>query len=122
MYGYIYRTVNKETGKFYIGKKAYIHRRKVKLSKKQRKLTGKRVKYVEKSSGWETYFGSSEELLKDIDAIGADKFEVTVLRECPDKLSLAYWEQYYQFTEGVLFGNTYNGNIGGKFYKNKIKE
>jgi len=121
MYGYIYRTTNTVTGKFYIGKKAYLHRTKVKLSKKQRKLTGKRIKYVEKSSGWENYYGSSDELQKDIEKYGKDKFIVTKLKECEDRVSLAYWEQHYQFTLSVLFCNTYNGNIGGKFYRNKIK-
>jgi hypothetical protein len=76
---------------------------------------------VEKSSGWEDYYGSSEELKKDIERLGKDRFIVQKIRECEDRVSLAYWEQAYQFELRVLFNDTYNGNIGGKFYRNKIK-
>lgn len=120
MYGYIYKTVNLETGRFYIGKKAYTHTIKKKLSKKRRKGTRKRIERVTVDSGWKEYYGSSEELKKDIELLGKENFEVIHLKECPNKQSLAYWEQYYMFTMNVLFENTYNGNIAGKFYRGKI--
>lgn len=122
MYGYIYKTTNTITGKWYIGRKAYMHKKKIRLSKKQRKLTGKRIKIVEIDSKWQNYYGSNEELKKDIETHGAPFFIVQKLKECKDKVSLAYWEQYYQFTMEVLFKDTYNGNIGGKFYRNKITQ
>ena len=34
-YGFIYKITNLETGKFYIGKKSYIHNKKKKLVKKE---------------------------------------------------------------------------------------
>lgn len=120
MYGYIYQTINLKTGKFYIGKKAYKHKIRKKLSKKKRKGTRKRIETVYKDSGWQDYYGSSEELKKDIELLGKENFKVTHLKECPDKQSLSYWEQHYMFTYNVLFENTYNGNIAGKFYRGKI--
>lgn len=124
-YGYIYKTTNKLTGKFYIGKKNYTFRRKKKLTKKElNEFTGKgrkpKYKYVESESDWRTYYGSSLELLDDIQKFGKENFQVRKLKDCENKISLTYWEQFYQMKYDVLFKDTYNGNIAGKFYKGRV--
>lgn len=125
-YGYIYLTTNLITSKWYIGKKAYSHRLKKKLTKKElAAITTKGrkpiYKYVEVDSGWQNYYGSSIELKADIEKYGKENFKVEILKECEDKISLGYWEVYYQMIMNVLFENTYNHNINGKWYRNKIK-
>lgn len=126
-YGYIYKTTHKPTGKFYIGKKAYQHKRKKKLTKKElAAITTKgrkpkyKIEYVD--SGWETYYGSSKELLADIEKFGKEEFEVNKIREVCTRKALSYWEVYYMFHYDVLRGNTYNGNILGRFYRKDIVE
>lgn len=130
-YGYIYKTtcINKSLpiyGKFYIGKKNYTFRRKKKLTKKElneykgRKGRKPTHKYIETESDWATYYGSSKELLEDIEKYGKESFQVKKLKDCENKASLTYWEQYFQMKLDVLFKDTYNGNIAGKFYRNKI--
>lgn len=126
-YGYIYKTTHIPTGKFYIGKKAYQHKKRKKLTKKElAAITTKgrkpkyKVEYVD--SGWETYYGSSKELLDDIKVHGKSNFTVEKLKDCKTRKSLSYWETYYQFIYDVLQCDTYNGNILGRFYRKDIVE
>ena len=126
-YGYIYLTKNLLTGKIYIGKKAYVFRRKKKLTKKELALIqtkGRKPKFkkIEIESDWRTYYGSCEPLQADIKKHGKDKFKVDILKECPDKQSLSYWEVFFQMKYKVLFTDTYNGQILNRFYKGKITE
>ena len=127
-YGFIYRITNLETGKFYIGKKSYIHNKKKKLGKKEllalptsrgRKPT---TKTEQVDSGWKTYWGSSKDLLADIKLLGEDKFERIILREAKNKKQLTYWEMHFQCTEEVLIGKnrSYNENILGRFFSKDL--
>lgn len=122
-YGFVYR-ITDDTGKMYIGKKAFIHRRKIRLSKSQRKLTGKRVSVQEKDSGWENYWGSSKGLLQYIDNRGSTRgFKREILKICYDKASLSYWENDHLMAEKVLFSNKYwNDNVAGKYFRGKIHQ
>jgi hypothetical protein len=123
-YGFIYKITNLETGKFYIGKKSYIHNKKKKLGKKEiaalptsrgRKPT---TKTEQVDSGWRTYWGSSKELLADIKLLGEDKFERVILREANTKKQLTFFEMQQQIIDNVLFiNNSYNDNILAKFYR-----
>lgn len=125
-YGYIYKTTNLLTGKFYIGKKAYLHKKRKKLTKKElAAITTKgrkpkyKVEYVD--SDWKNYFGSSIELKADIEKYGKENFKVEKIMDCKTKKSLSYWETYYQFHYDVLRQETYNGNILGRFYRKDIE-
>ena len=74
-YGFVYIITNLETNKFYIGKKAFIHNKKKKLTKKEiAEHTGagrKPTTRVDKvDSGWKNYYGSSKELLADVKLLG----------------------------------------------------
>jgi len=122
-YGFIYKITNLETGKYYIGKKAFFHNKKKKLTKKEiaeqtgpgRKATT-RVDQVD--SGWKLYWGSSKELLADVKKLGEDKFERLILKFAKTKKQLTYYELESQILHNALFDNTsYNDNILGKFFK-----
>lgn len=122
-YGFIYKITNIETNKFYIGRKSFIHNKKKKLTKKElaeqpiargRKPTTK-VEQVD--SGWREYWGSSKELLADVKLLGKDKFEREIIKFCPTKKQLTYYEIYYQIQYSVLFTESYNDNIGGKYFR-----
>ena len=125
-YGFIYKIVNKETGKFYIGKKAFFHNKKKKLTKKElaeqtgpgRKST---TKIEQVDSGWKEYWGSSKELLADIKNLGEDSFERTIIQFCSNKKQLTYYEIYHQVKHEVLHTtNCYNDNILGKFFRKDL--
>ena len=121
-YGFIYKITNLKTNKFYIGKKAFFHNKKKKLTKKElaeqtgpgRKSTTK-VEQVD--SGWRTYWGSSKELLAEVKSLGEDKFEREILHFCSTKKLLTYYELQYQIQYSVLLNDSYNDNILGKFYR-----
>lgn len=120
--GFVYR-ITDNTGRKYIGKKAFSHRNKVRLSKKARVGTRKRVEIRSKDSGWKDYWGSSKELLAYISEVGTEGFKREILKLCFNKQSLSYWEAHFMITENVLFSDDYwNGNVLGKFFKGKIHE
>lgn len=124
-FGFIYKITNLETGKFYIGKKAFIHNKKKKLTKKEiaeqsgpgRKSTSK---VVQVESDWKKYWGSSKELLSDVKLLGEDKFERLIISMCPNKKHLTYSELFYQIHYNVLVVDSYNDNILGKFFRKDL--
>ena len=122
-YGFIYKITNLETGKYYIGKKAFFHNKKKKLTKKEiaeqsgpgRKAT---TKVEQVNSGWQSYWGSSKELLADIKTLGEDKFERLITNFAKTKKQLTYYELKAQILCDALFDDkSYNDNILGKFFK-----
>ena len=126
-YGFIYRITNLETGKIYIGKKSFIHNKKKKLGKKEiaalptargRKPT---TKTEQVDSGWKTYYGSSKDLLADVKLLGEDKFERVILRFGKNKKQLTFFEIQQQIIDNVLFTDSYNDTILGKFYRSDFK-
>jgi len=121
-YGFIYKITNLETNKFYIGKKSFVHNKKKKLTKKEiaeQTGPGRRstTKVEQVDSGWRNYWGSSKELLADVKLLGKDKFEREILQFCPTKKQLTYYEIQYQISYSVLFTDSYNDNILGKFFR-----
>lgn len=111
--GFVYRIENKETGKFYIGQKKIIK------VEKRPPLKGKvRKRKIVKQSDWKTYCGSSNELKKDVESLGEDKFDFKIIRFCDCKWECAYWELYYQMLNHVLFReDSYNGIINVRISK-----
>jgi hypothetical protein len=121
-YGFIYKITNLETNKFYIGKKSFVHNKKKKLTKKEiaeQTGPGRRstTKVEQVDSGWRNYWGSSKELLADVKSLGKDKFEREILKFCPTKKQLTFYEIQYQIQHLVLFTDSYNDNILGKFFR-----
>ena len=122
-FGFIYKIINKETNKFYIGKKQLMSNTNVKLGKKELAALppqrGKKPtkKLVTKESNWQEYWGSNKFLLEDIKQLGQDKFQREILVICPNKKLLTYWELAMQCKLDVLQADCYNDNLLGKFYR-----
>ncbi len=124
--GFVYVITNNATGRKYIGKKLAKFSRTtyktVKLkngNKKRKKIRGK----IE--SDWQTYYGSNEQLNKDIEALGANNFTREILFYCTSKAACSYIEAREQFNHRVLESDDYyNGQIvcriHGSHIKNKI--
>jgi hypothetical protein len=124
--GFVYLITNNLTGRKYIGKKLAKFSRTtyktVKLkngNKKRKKIRGK----IE--SDWQTYYGSNEQLNRDILALGADNFTREILFYCKSKAECSYVEAREQFNHRVLESDDYyNGQIvcriHGSHIKNKI--
>ena len=125
--GFVYRITNLTNSKFYIGKKFFWYNKKKKLTKKQlaeqtgpgRKSTTEIIKV---ESDWQTYWGSSKELLNDIKELGNEHFECIILQLCKTKKELTYFELHHQCKSDVLLPNilTYNDNILGKFFRKDL--
>lgn len=118
--GYIYLITNNLSGKFYVGKKSFVFRKKTKLSKKARKGTRKRVNISYVDSGWKDYWGSSKELLEDIEKLGKDNFTREILMFCENKSLLSYYELFWQIKKEVMFKNSYNNWINCKIFKKNL--
>ena len=120
--GFVYLITNIATGKMYVGKKLAKF---AKTSYKVVKLkngTKKRKKIRSKiNSDWQDYFGSSDELNKDVILLGQDSFKREILRYCKSKSEMSYYEAKYQFDNDVLLNEDkwYNGWISVKVRKFK---
>ena len=123
-FGFVYITTHKPTGKSYIGKKVLFHNRKQKLGKKDlaklQGIVGRRPSYklVVKESDWKTYYGSQSNIKQLLLEGKKDEFERTILKMCPNKKSLTYFEIKYQMIYQVLEkpNEFFNDNILGKFF------
>ena len=120
--GFIYQMSAIIDGKVvsYIGKKNFYASVKTKLSKKAMP-TDKRLKTYKRvtKTSYQNYYSSNDVLKK------AHKDGVVIKRDilkiCYSKNELTYQEVKHQFLLGVLESDLYlNGNILGRFYKNKI--
>jgi len=125
-YGYIYLITNKLTKQIYIGKKAYLHRIKKKLTKKELDAITKKgrkpkykIEYVD--SGWKDYWGSSKRLKEDIEKYGKENFSMKILKKCKTRKGLTYFEVYYQFKYDVLNKDTYNDNVLSRFFRRDLE-
>jgi hypothetical protein len=121
--GFVYLITNLSTGRQYIGKKLS------KFSKTSYKTvtlkngTKKKKKIKSKiDSDWMTYYGSSIELNKDIEALGKDNFKREILYYCNSKAECSYVEAREQFTRKVLeTDDFYNGQISVRVHGSHIK-
>lgn len=104
----------------YIGKKNFYANTKKKLGKKAVPKDKRKKKYVRVSKlAYHNYY-SSNDILKAAYKKG-DLIRREILKICYSKTELTYQEVKYQFAYEVLENDMYlNGNILGRFYKNKI--
>lgn len=105
--GMVYLLENTENGRFYVGKKFFHKKKTYQVKKKKKKKTVQ--------SDWKDYYGSSKELLEDIEKVGKNKIKRTVLHLCKSKTQCSYYEMKEQVEREVLLREDYyNGFIGGK--------
>jgi len=124
--GYVYIITNLVNNRKYIGKKlakfSKTTQRKVKLkngTKKKRKIRSK------VDSDWRDYYGSSPELIRDVEQLGKENFLREILYYCGSKSECSYIEAREQFSRRVLESNEYyNGiidcRINGSHIKGKL--
>ena len=113
-YGYVYLITNTITGRKYIGKKLFWFR-------KTKILKGKK-KRIKVESDWREYWSSSDEVKKDVETLGADKFIREILHICPNKGSCNYLEAREQMDRRVLeTEDYYNGQIQCRVHRTHIK-
>lgn len=119
-WGFIYLITNITTGKIYVGKKQFTHKKKTRLSKKARKGTRKRIKIEQVDSQWLNYWSSSKELQEDVLQLGEKAFKREILMLCKNKAELSYYEGFYMYHYKVLFVSSYNKWIMVRVYKNNL--
>ena len=105
--GFVYQITNTTNGRMYIGKKL------ARFKRSRRPLKGRRNKRrYTVSSDWEYYYGSSDQLLADVEKLGKDNFKREILFYCKSKAELSYIEAREQFARKVLESDDYyNGHI-----------
>jgi len=122
--GFVYLITNNLTGRKYIGKKlakfSKTTYKTVKLkngNKKKKKIRGK----IE--SDWQTYYGSNEQLNKDVERLGAGNFTREILYYCRSKAECSYIEAREQFSRRVLESDDwYNGHIQVRVHGSHIRK
>ena len=124
--GFVYLITNLTTGRKYIGKKLAKFSKttykvvKLKNGNKKKKKIRSKI-----DSDWLTYYGSNDELNKDIVTLGSENFKREILYYCNSKAQCSYIEAREQFRHQVLESDAYyNGQISvrvhGSHIKNKI--
>jgi len=121
--GFVYIITNRQTGRMYIGKKLARFKKttyrtvKLKNGKKKRKKIRGTI-----DSDWQTYYGSSPELLKDIELLGPENFSREILYLCKSRAECSYVEAREQFARRVLESDDYyNGHIQVRVHGSHIK-
>ena len=111
--GFVYLITNTVTGRKYIGKKLAKFSKTTYKTVKLKNGTKKKKKIRNKvDSDWRTYYGSNDELNKDIQTLGAENFKREILYYCKSKAECSYIEAREQFTHKVLeSADYYNGHI-----------
>ena len=111
--GFVYLITNNISGRKYIGKKLAKFSKttyrvvKLKNGKKKRKKIREKI-----DSDWQTYYGSSPELSKDVAELGVENFTRQILYYCRSKSECSYIEAREQFARRVLESTDYyNGHI-----------
>lgn len=112
--GFVYCITNLQNGKKYIGKK-FFH------SSKTKQVKGKKKKF-KVPSDWQTYYGSNEELKKDVTMAGREMFKREIIHLCKSKGECGYLEAKEQFVQGALESDKfYNSWIMVRVRKSHIQ-
>jgi hypothetical protein len=111
--GFVYIITNTVSGRMYVGKK--LARFKITRYKMHTQKNGKKIRKKIRgavASDWQEYYGSSDQLNRDVALLGRDKFRREILYYCRSKAECNYIEAREQFTRKVLESDQYyNGHI-----------
>ena len=107
-FGYVYRIINLQNGREYIGRKYFW---------KFRTPKGKKRK-VKSESDWKKYYGSCPELKEEIQQLGRQNFSRTILSLHKTAGKTNYEETKQLFTKAVLTEQLDDGTP--KYYKSNI--
>lgn len=120
--GFVYLITNTVSGRKYIGKKLAKFSKttykvvKLKNGNKKRKKIRSKI-----DSDWREYYGSNEELNRDVVLFGAEKFTREILYLCGSKATCSYIEAREQFRHQVLeSADYYNGQISVRVHGSHI--
>jgi hypothetical protein len=121
--GYVYLITNLISGRKYIGKKLAKFSKTIYKVVKLKNGNKKRKKIKSKiDSDWLTYYGSNDELNKDIQTLGQENFRREILYYCRSKAECSYIEAREQFRHKVLESDDYyNGQISVRVHGSHIK-
>ena len=104
--GFVYLITNLKTGQKYVGKKlAKFKTTKPPLKGKKNKRRGY------KESDWKDYWGSSDRLNADVEALGPENFTREILYLCKGRGEMSYLEAKEQFDRRVLETDEYYNGI-----------
>ena len=111
--GFVYIVTNTVSGRMYVGKK--LARFKTTRYKMHTQKNGKKIRKKIRgavASDWQEYYGSSDQLNRDVESIGRDQFRREILYYCRSKAECNYIEAREQFARKVLESDQYyNGHI-----------
>ena len=110
--GFVYIITNTVSGRMYVGKK--LARFKTTRYKMHTQKNGKKIRKKIRgavASDWQEYYGSSDQLNRDVALLGRDRFQREILYYCRSKAECNYIEAREQFTRKVLESDQYyNGH------------
>jgi hypothetical protein len=121
--GFVYCITNSITGRKYIGKKLAKFAKTTYKIVKLKNGTKKKKRIRSKiDSDWREYYGSNDQLNKDVEQLGADNFHREILYYCTSKAECSYIEAREQFSRRVLESDDYyNGQIAVRVHGSHIK-
>ena len=120
--GFVYIITNAVTGRKYIGKKlAKFAKTSYKVVKQKNGIKKKKKIRSKVDSDWRDYYGSSDELSKDVTTLGKESFTREILHYCTSKAHTSYLEAKEQFDRKVLeTTDYYNGHISVRVHGSHI--
>jgi hypothetical protein len=120
--GFVYIITNLTNQRKYIGKKLAKFSKTTYKTVKLKNGTKKKKRIRSKiDSDWQTYYGSSPELLQDVEQLGTENFSREILYYCKSKAECSYIEAREQFTRRVLESTDYyNGIINCRIHGSHI--
>jgi hypothetical protein len=120
--GFVYLITNKTDQRMYIGKKlAKFSKTTYKVVKQKNGVKKKKRIRSKIDSDWKEYYGSNDQLNKDVESLGRDNFTREILHYCNSKAVCSYIEAKEQFDRKVLESTDYyNGQISVRVHGSHI--
>ena len=115
---------NNVSGRKYIGKKLAKFAKTTYKVVKLKNGTKKKKKIRSKvDSDWQEYYGSNDQLNKDVATLGKENFTREIIFYCKSKAECSYIEAREQFRHQVLeSADYYNGQISVRFHGSHIRD